>query len=195
MRQYKSELANTMVEGNYFRYSSVPNCFPCGSASKESTCNGGDLGSIPGLGRSPWRRKRLPTPVSWPGEFHKMYSPWDSKESDTTEQLHFLSPTNESPTSQLHKQQAQAEPERHVWHRRESDESGESAPEEGGEGARATQPIPRSASYPCAAPRPGAPETTALQGGFQRRYGGITGMHWGYRRHRAFREEWSFWGL
>ena len=112
-----------------------------------------------------------------------------------TEQFHFLSPTNESPTSQLHKQQAQAEPERHVWHRRESDESGESAPEEGGEGARAAQPIPRSASYPCAAPRPGAPETTALQGGFQRRYGGITGMHWGYRRHRAFREEWSFWGL
>uniref|UniRef100_A0A8I3QK52 Autophagy-related protein 9 n=1 Tax=Canis lupus familiaris TaxID=9615 RepID=A0A8I3QK52_CANLF len=75
---------------------------------------------------------------------------------------------------QLHKQQAQAEPERHVWHRRESDESGESAPEEGGEGSRASQPIPRSASYPCAAPRPGAPETTALQGGFQRRYGGIT---------------------
>ena len=27
--------------------------FPCGSASKESTCNAGDLGSIPGLGRSP----------------------------------------------------------------------------------------------------------------------------------------------
>ena len=25
---------------------------PCGSASKESTCNEGDLGSIPGLGRS-----------------------------------------------------------------------------------------------------------------------------------------------
>ena len=27
--------------------------FPCGSASKESACNVGDLGSIPGLGRSP----------------------------------------------------------------------------------------------------------------------------------------------
>ena len=27
--------------------------FPCGSASKESACNAGDLGSIPGLGRSP----------------------------------------------------------------------------------------------------------------------------------------------
>ena len=26
--------------------------FPCGSAGKESTCNAGDLSSIPGLGRS-----------------------------------------------------------------------------------------------------------------------------------------------
>ena len=27
--------------------------FPCGSESKASVCNAGDLGSIPGLGRSP----------------------------------------------------------------------------------------------------------------------------------------------
>ena len=27
--------------------------FPVGSAGKESVCNAGDLGSIPGLGRSP----------------------------------------------------------------------------------------------------------------------------------------------
>ena len=27
--------------------------FPCGSAGKESACNAGDMGSIPGLGRSP----------------------------------------------------------------------------------------------------------------------------------------------
>ena len=27
--------------------------FPAGSDGKESTCNAGDLGSIPGLGRSP----------------------------------------------------------------------------------------------------------------------------------------------
>ena len=27
--------------------------FPCGSAGKESTCNEGELGLIPGLGRSP----------------------------------------------------------------------------------------------------------------------------------------------
>ena len=28
-------------------------CFPGGPDGKESTCNAGDLGSIPGLGRSP----------------------------------------------------------------------------------------------------------------------------------------------
>ena len=31
--------------------------FPCGLAGKESTCNAGDLGSIPGLGRSPGEGK------------------------------------------------------------------------------------------------------------------------------------------
>ena len=31
--------------------------FPCGSAGKESSCNVGDLGSIPGLGRSPGEGK------------------------------------------------------------------------------------------------------------------------------------------
>ena len=35
----------------------------------------------------PWRRERLPTPVSWPGECHELYSPWGHKESDTAEQL------------------------------------------------------------------------------------------------------------
>ena len=34
--------------------------FTCGSASKESTCNVGDLGSIPGLGRSPGEGKGYP---------------------------------------------------------------------------------------------------------------------------------------
>jgi len=34
--------------------------FPCGSASKESTCNAGDLGSIPGLGRSLGEGKGYP---------------------------------------------------------------------------------------------------------------------------------------
>ena len=34
--------------------------FPCGSAGKESTCNAGDLGSIPGLGMSPGEGNRYP---------------------------------------------------------------------------------------------------------------------------------------
>ena len=36
---------------------------PGGSVGKESTCNAGDLDSIPGLGRFPWRREWLPTLV------------------------------------------------------------------------------------------------------------------------------------
>ena len=48
------------------------------------------------LGRKiPWRRKWPPTPVRLPGESHRqrslvVYSPWGRRESNTTEQLHFL---------------------------------------------------------------------------------------------------------
>jgi len=38
--------------------------FPYGSAGKESTCNVGDLGSIPGLGRSPGEGKGCPLQYS-----------------------------------------------------------------------------------------------------------------------------------
>ena len=38
--------------------------FPCGSAGKESTCNEGDLGLIPVLGRSPGKRKGYPLQYS-----------------------------------------------------------------------------------------------------------------------------------
>ena len=38
--------------------------FPCGSAGKESACNAGDLGSIPGLGRSPEEGKGCPLQYS-----------------------------------------------------------------------------------------------------------------------------------
>ena len=57
--------------------------FPCGSAGKESTCSVGDLGSIPWVGKILWVRERLPTPVSWPGEFHGV----ESKELNTTKRL------------------------------------------------------------------------------------------------------------
>ena len=67
--------------------------FPGGSEVKASACNAGDLGSIPGSGRFPWRRKWQPTPVFLPGESHGQrslvgYSPRGCKESDTTEQLY-----------------------------------------------------------------------------------------------------------
>jgi len=38
--------------------------FPVGSAGKESTCNAGDLGLIPELGRSPGEGKGYPLPYS-----------------------------------------------------------------------------------------------------------------------------------
>ena len=43
----------------------------------------------PSVGKIPWRRERLPTPVFWPGEFHGLYSPRSGKESDKTERLSF----------------------------------------------------------------------------------------------------------
>ena len=54
--------------------------FSCGSDGKESAFNAGDLGSIPGLERSPGEGKGQPPPVFWPAEFHGLYSPWDCKE-------------------------------------------------------------------------------------------------------------------
>jgi len=45
----------------------------------------GRPGFDPWVGKIPWRRERLPTPVFWPGEFHGLYSPWGCKELDTTE--------------------------------------------------------------------------------------------------------------
>ena len=60
---------------------------PDGSAGEESACNVGDLRSVPGLGRFPRRKDRLPTPVVWPGEFHGLYSPWAQKEPDKTERF------------------------------------------------------------------------------------------------------------
>ena len=68
---------------------------PGGSAGKESSCNVGDLDSIPGLGRS--HRERTATHssimawrISWTGKSHGWRSlvgssPWGREESDTTE--------------------------------------------------------------------------------------------------------------
>ena len=70
----------------------LPPGSPGGSDGKESACSVGDLGSIPGSGRSPGEGKQLLTLVFLPGESHGQrslvgYSPWGCKESDTTERL------------------------------------------------------------------------------------------------------------
>ena len=64
---------------------------PGGSVGKESACDAGDLGSVPGLGRSPGDPASvfLPEESSWteePGGLQSM----GHKESDMTEQLSTL---------------------------------------------------------------------------------------------------------
>ena len=63
--------------------------FPGGSDGKKYACNAGELGSIPGSGRSPGRREWQPIPVFLPGQSHGQrslagYSPWGHKELNTT---------------------------------------------------------------------------------------------------------------
>ena len=53
----------------------------------------GKPGFNPWVGKIPWRRERLLTPVFWPGEFHRLYNPWGCKESDLTEWLSPFSPS------------------------------------------------------------------------------------------------------
>ena len=76
-----------MVQVIYLRLS-----FPS-SASAEEHANARDFkrgGFYPWVGKIPWRRAQQPTAVFLPGESHGQrslagYSPWGSKESDTTE--------------------------------------------------------------------------------------------------------------
>ena len=60
--------------------------FPCDSAGKESACNAGDLGSIPGLGRSPGEGKGYPVQYSGLENFMDCIV-HGVAESDTTERL------------------------------------------------------------------------------------------------------------
>ena len=68
-------------------------CLPECLSGQESACNAGDagnIGSIPGLERSPGKKAWKPTPVFLPGESHWQrslvgYRPEGRKHSDTTE--------------------------------------------------------------------------------------------------------------
>ena len=63
---------------------------PGGSAGKESTCNVGDLGSVPGLGRSPGEGKGYPLQVSGLENSMDCIVHGGLKESDTTERLSLI---------------------------------------------------------------------------------------------------------
>jgi len=57
---------------------------PGGSSVKNLSANAGDVGLIPGFGKTSWRMKQLPTQVFLPGKFHRQrslagYSPWGRK--------------------------------------------------------------------------------------------------------------------
>ena len=63
--------------------------FPGGSDGKESACNAGELGSIPGLGRSPGGGSGNPLQYSCPKNFHGQMTlvGYGHKETDMTERL------------------------------------------------------------------------------------------------------------
>ena len=136
MTEHQAELSvlySSFPLAIYFIYGSkIYMGFPGSSAGKESACNAGDPGSIPGSGRSPGEGKGYPLQYSWASLVAQMVknlpavqetwvrslgweeplegghsnplqysclenpywqwrlaglSPWDHKESDTTEQL------------------------------------------------------------------------------------------------------------
>ena len=73
-------------------YTNLPMDFPGGSDGKASAYNAGDLGSIPGLGRSPGvatHSSTLAWKIPWTEDSLVGYSSWGRKESDTTERLRF----------------------------------------------------------------------------------------------------------
>ena len=75
--------------------------FPCGSAGKESTWNVGDLGSIPGLGRSSGEGKVYPL------QYSGLENPIDCivhrvAKSDTTKQLSLSHPSSNQTISGPH---------------------------------------------------------------------------------------------
>ena len=65
--------------------------FLCGSAGKESPRNAGDLGSIPGLGRSPGEGKGFPLQYSGLENSMDCIVHGGRKGSDTTKRLSLLS--------------------------------------------------------------------------------------------------------
>ena len=85
--KFSSEILDPCL---YFITFRVQKGFPGGSAGNESACKAGDLGSIPGLGRSPEGELCNPLQYSYLENPYGQrslagYSPWNGKESNMTE--------------------------------------------------------------------------------------------------------------
>ena len=84
---YEHHMNNSYHLSSLFEYLG----FPGGSEVKASACNAGDLGSIPGSGKSPGEGNGNPLQYSClenpmdGGAWWAYISPWGRKESDTTE--------------------------------------------------------------------------------------------------------------
>ena len=63
--------------------------FPCGSAGKESACNVGDLGPIPGLGRCPGEGKGYPLQYSGLENSTDCIVHWAAKSRTRLSDFHF----------------------------------------------------------------------------------------------------------
>ena len=84
---HKTTKSQTWLKDFHFHFKQYLG-FLDSSAGKESACNVGDPGSIPGFNlwvrKIPWRREWQPTPIFFPGESHGQrslaaYSPWRLK--------------------------------------------------------------------------------------------------------------------
>ena len=67
--------------------------FPAGSAGKEAACNAGDLGSIPGLGRSPGEGEGPPLQYSGLENSMDCIVYGAAKSQTRLSDLHFLFPS------------------------------------------------------------------------------------------------------
>ena len=80
------------LQRNFLNYYSIIILgFPGGSDGKETACNQETQVHL-WVGKIPWRRQWLPTPVFLPGEFYGQkslasYSSWSCKELGMTERL------------------------------------------------------------------------------------------------------------
>ena len=85
-------MLNLSILLQFLTYVCMYLCFSDGLAVRNPPANARDACLIPWVGKIPWRRKRQPTPVFWPGESHGQrslegFGPQSCEESDATQQL------------------------------------------------------------------------------------------------------------